>query len=368
MILTLVFASLTLFVVSALIWAAKRPRRGRDHATQALAIYKDQLGEVQRDLDRGLISEAESTAAITEIKRRMIKVGDKEDAVKRNSPAALFIAAGLVPIGAVVVYFVIGRPDMPSAPFAERVAQAEELEGLTDRLRRMLQDDPNGGETEGWRILATTSANQGWYDDALEAFRVLSTREDVRSEDLSRAAETAIIVLDGEVSEEARDWAERALALNPDNPAATYYVAYALRQQGDPGAGLNLLAERIARENEAAIWMAWFAELGQTLAQESGQEMFVLPGQAGPSQEDVEAAAELSDEDRAAMIQGMVDGLAARLKEEPEDVDGWLRLGRAYRVLGNLSDARASFAEVQRRTPSDDPRHIEAKAALADLQ
>jgi cytochrome c-type biogenesis protein CcmH len=60
------------------------------------------------------------------------------------------------------------------------------------------------------------------------------------------------------------------------------------------------------------------------------------------------AAAEMPAEQRQAMIHGMVERLAARLKSDGADVDGWLRLMRAYMVLGERDKARSAAADARR--------------------
>ncbi|MEL7232496.1 MAG: c-type cytochrome biogenesis protein CcmI, partial [Pseudomonadota bacterium] len=79
----------------------------------------------------------------------------------------------------------------------------------------------------------------------------------------------------------------------------------------------------------------------------------------GPTAADVQAAQSLSEEDRAAMIQGMVDGLSARLDDNPRDPAGWVRLLRARAVLGQ-EEAAANDIERLRAAFSDEPERVEA--------
>lgn len=79
---------------------------------------------------------------------------------------------------------------------------------------------------------------------------------------------------------------------------------------------------------------------------------------------------EMSTEDRAAFIQSMVQGLADRLKDDPDDLDGWLQLGRAYSVLGNeegAKDAYQNAAALSAKLPETDPRKAIAAQALGSL-
>ncbi|MAO57208.1 MAG: hypothetical protein CMM61_16150, partial [Rhodospirillaceae bacterium] len=83
----------------------------------------------------------------------------------------------------------------------------------------------------------------------------------------------------------------------------------------------------------------------------SAQQSEAPAAQPGPTQEQMRAAQEMSPEDRAEMIRGMVQRLADRLAENPDDLAGWQRLERAYRVLGDTEKADEAAGQVKRLTP-----------------
>ena len=77
----------------------------------------------------------------------------------------------------------------------------------------------------------------------------------------------------------------------------------------------------------------------------------------------------MSDANRAAFIRSMVDRLADRLAEDPDDLDGWLRLGNAYRVLGEMDKAREAFLSAEKlasNLASDDPRRVAIRDVLSE--
>jgi cytochrome c-type biogenesis protein CcmH len=79
----------------------------------------------------------------------------------------------------------------------------------------------------------------------------------------------------------------------------------------------------------------------------------------GPSDADVAASADMSEAERQAMIRGMVEGLAARLEERPDDLQGWLMLIRSYAVLQDPTAARAAVRKAKsvfRGTPAEHRR------------
>jgi len=87
------------------------------------------------------------------------------------------------------------------------------------------------------------------------------------------------------------------------------------------------------------------------------------PPRAGPSAAEMAKAAEMSPEERQAMIRNMVDGLAVKLAQNPDDIDGWKRLGRAYGVLGERDKAVDAYEHAERLKP-DDTRILLAEAEL----
>ena len=87
----------------------------------------------------------------------------------------------------------------------------------------------------------------------------------------------------------------------------------------------------------------------------------------GPSAAQMAAAANQSPDQQAAMIQSMVDGLATRLKQDGSDLDGWVRLVRSYKVLGEPEKARAAAADAQHALAGDPAKLQQLNAALKSL-
>ncbi len=168
--------TLTLFLVQPL-WrrgSANAPRRSYD-----LAVYRDQLAELEREQASGLIAAPEAQAARAEIARRML-AADKGDrappppAIARPwIPLALVVAA---PLGAVLLYAAIGRPDMPDRPAAERrnpmadlpaEQQAQMIRTMVESLAARLAQNPD--DLPGWRRLARSYRVLGEIEPAREA-------------------------------------------------------------------------------------------------------------------------------------------------------------------------------------------------------
>lgn len=372
-------ALLTVGFVLAPIW--RRGRETVDHAEGALAIFVDQIREVDREAADGLISAAEAEAAKVEIKRRMLAVerGDRRAPATRSGGIAVMAAAVVVPVIAGVIYWQTGAPGTQSLPYAERQAErAEDAEiaDLTSRLRQRLLADENGGPTDGWMLLGQTYMRMERYGDAALAFARVIDRPEASAGMLTQYAEALIAAESGTVTNRAAVVLERAAMMDPDNPAATYYRAQWLDQEGRADDARALLADRLAREESYQPWMDVFVAQINRISQASGAapvsvEDFVerLPeAPRGPTREDMENAAEMSPEERMDFVRSMVAGLAARLEDEPGDLDGWLRLARAYTVLDEIAKAREAYEAAQgllADLPGDDPRRDAVARGLA---
>ncbi|MDD9718140.1 c-type cytochrome biogenesis protein CcmI [Dinoroseobacter sp. PD6] len=384
-----VLAAISVLVLVLPAWRKRGEALGRDES--AMEIFKDQLSEVDRDEARNLISGDEATAARSEIKRRMLAITKRQGNTTKAKSASggvtvLVVSALAIPVLGFVLYGMRGAPEIPSQPFAERAEEqneASEIAQLAETLRTRLLEDRTGGPSDGWMLLGQTYMRMNRFEAAAEAFGRVAERPDADSGVHSQYAEALISAENGVVTQTASRAIAQAMQLDPMNPAAVYYRARELAQDGllrDARASLLL---RIQEAPGFEPWMEIFLETANQYGEEIGIEepvqlqdfapVFAARSQAatpGPSPEDVEAAEEMSGEDRAAFIRSMVEGLAARLAEEPGDLEGWLRLARAYTVLGNTegatdaADKARALAEI---LPSDDPGRLATQAELNAL-
>ncbi|MEM8581803.1 MAG: c-type cytochrome biogenesis protein CcmI, partial [Pseudomonadota bacterium] len=368
-------AVLTALVILLPVFLRRKSTLGRNES--ALEIFKDQLAEVDRDAARGLISGDEATAAQSEIKRRMLALSKTENPSSKSDGAtgagAVIAAALLIPAMAFWFYSIRGEPGTPSLPFAERAAEqneASEVAQLARTLRNRLLEDREGGPTDGWLLLGQTYMNMGRVEDAVEAFARIADRPDATSAIVSQYAEALISSENGVVTPRAAQAIERAMELDSRNPAALYYLAQYMAQEGRIPEAHAMLIARLQSAQGFQPWMEVFVRQANQLAEEFGGQLVSLQDFApalqgggamaipGPTSEDIEAAQEMSAEDRADFVRSMVDQLASRLAEEPGDLDGWLRLARAYSVLGEAADAAEAAANARALAdalPKDDP-------------
>lgn len=349
-------------VAMLLVPLIRRPATSGDGAAYDLEIYKAQLVEIERDLARGEVGEAEAAAARVEIGRRLL-AADQSQRQSRDAPgkASRFrwvwpvgLGTSLVlPVLGVVLYLDLGRPDIPARPFAgreaERAAQASQgaeiaaLRRQAASLEQALTGAP--GNLADWLRLADMLMALEEYGRAANAYAQARAFAPEDAEILASQAEAIIAGSQGSVGEQAQELLNLALQRDPRNLRAHFYLGDADWQAGRRERALERWAELRRTGPADAPWQGVVEARIRRAAAEMGADAAPYlpepqPAQArGPSAADIEAAEGMSAEDRNAMIAGMVDNLAARLDQAPDDIEGWLRLIRSYTMLGRQEEA-----------------------------
>jgi cytochrome c-type biogenesis protein CcmH len=355
MMLWFVMAMMTAAAIFAVLWPLAR--RHPLHGGSDVEVYRDQLDEIGRDRAAGLIGEGEAEAARIEVSRRLLAAADTgvslpEGGSSWRRRATALVALVLLPIGVTGLYAVLGSPDLPGQPQAARGETPPEQRSLAELVGRVeahLEANPQDGR--GWEVIGPVYMRLGRYDDAVKArrnaLRLLGpngTREADLGEALTGAA-------NGVITAEAKSAFERALSLNPDDFRVRYFLGLAAEQDGRPKEAAELWRTLLATAPAGAPWISFVRE---SLAR---VEPDAVP-RRGPSADDIAAASELSPEQRAAMVRGMVERLAERLKSDGSDVEGWQRLVRAYMVLGDRDRARAAAGDA-RRALAEEPEKLQ---------
>lgn len=239
--------ALTVLTASIVVLPLAR-MKGVDQAAEpdsTPAVLLDQLDEVQRDLDRNVISQSEATAAQVEIKRRILAAARRESSTPKTEAASgragLIVAALIVPIVAIGYYTLMGSPEMSSLAFADRQgerAERQQIVELTDKLYKRLITESDGGATDGWMLLGQTYSRMGEFQKAADALEIVSVRDDATSASFSMLAEALINVENGIVTPKSEAAIDRAIALDATNPAGIFYKSIALDQRGDEAAAM----------------------------------------------------------------------------------------------------------------------------------
>ncbi len=371
MLLWLAFALLTAVVLAAVLAPLARPARAvAAPEAGALAVYRDQLDEIERERARGLVDEAEAAAARLEVSRRLLASADAAPpAVTRTiRPAAAMMAiAVLTPLLTLTLYLTHGSPGLPGYPLASRAATPIEQAGIGELIAKVeaqLRAHPEDGK--GWDVIAPIYLRLGRFREAAAAYAAATRLEGETAQRLAGFAEASVLAADGIVVEDARAAYEKILKLEPGRPEPRFWLALAKEQDGNLAAALADYRALLANAPADAPWRpAVEGRIADVSSRLTGAPAPAAP--RGPSPADVAAAEKLSPAERARMITAMVDGLAERLKHDGRDLAGWLRLVNAYVVLDRKEEARAALAQARRHFPGDEQALAQLSALARSL-
>lgn len=369
MTLWLVLALMTAAAAFAVLWPLGRPGAAQ-RAGDERAVYRDQLAEVERDHASGLIGAAEAEAARIEISRRLIAAPETDPAaagrgsLRLRRVVAVVALVGLPLVGG-SLYLRLGTPALPDFPLAARAPTApgsNSLDRLVAQVQAHLETHPTDGR--GWEVLAPVLARLGRDQEAVAAFRKSLAYNGESAPRRAGLGEALVIAAGGVVTADAKSEFHRAVELDPKEAKARFFLGLAAEQDG-------------RAEEAAAIWRAllddapadavWRPMVTAALARVAGSGTVTQAEATGPTRQQVAAAGAMSETDRTAMIRGMVEGLAARLKDNGRDVQGWLRLARAYMVLSEPDKARAARDDARKALAADDVQLRQLNDGLKEL-
>lgn len=349
MTLWIILALMTGLAIFVVVW----PLRHKAHIQPSggdVAVYRDQLDEIERDRAAGFIGLAEAEAARIEVSRRLLSAADaaaqdkpQADGGWRRRVAALVALVG-VPLGAIAIYLSLGAPDLPGQPLAARLAAPPEkrsIETLVAQVEAHLERNPT--DARGWEVLAPVYMRLGRFADAVKARRNVLRLDAPTASREADLGEALTAQANGIVTAEAKSAFERALALDRNDFRARFFSGLAAEQDGQRTRAASIWRQLIEDAPHDAGWIDY---VRQALARVDDASS--VAATATPKPEDYAAAAELSDEQRKDMARGMVDRLAERLKRDGSDVDGWARLVRSYTVLGEPEKARSAALDARR--------------------
>lgn len=358
MVFWILVASLTAVVAALLLLPLLKGAAGAAGARNDSAVYRDQLQEVDRDLASGLINAEEAQFARAEVGRRLLSATREADAAGAASPSvarnriAQALVIVLLPAIGLGLYLTTGNPDEQDRPLAARLANpGDDINILIARAEQHLARNP--GDGAGWDLLAPIYYRTGRLQEAADAFDKAIETAGPTPERLAGSAESRIALSGGTVTTEAQDTLKRLLALTPGDPRASFYLALALKQEGKTDEARTAFTALV---NAAPKDAPWLPLVNQHLSELDGaaaaaDDSDAAPG--NPTAEDAAAAGALGAKERQAMIRGMVDSLSARLKENPRNFDGWMRLIRSHAVLKDQAAAAAALKDGLKAFPAD---------------
>ncbi|MGH7024660.1 MAG: c-type cytochrome biogenesis protein CcmI [Caulobacteraceae bacterium] len=328
-------------------------------ADPQIDVYRRALEEIDELAERDLLDADERRGVRAEAARRLIAASGRSALQIRasGSPLIPLVVSAAVALAAVIIYFQVGSPNMPDQPFAARLARWRDHPetappaALAATLNVIANERPC--DIMPLRKLAGLDLGLGDADGAAHALRRAMIIEPNNAALAAMLGEVKVLQKNGALTADARALFERALKDDPAQPAARYYLAKARIEDGDVAGGLadwrGLLAILPANDPRRAALEAQIAEVAQT-------------GRLPPAEESSQPNPPPAELNSA--IRGMVDSLAAQLQAQPNDPDGWVRLVRAYAVLGETTSRDVALNEA-RALYSRQPDELAALAQAA---
>ena len=358
--MTLWFLMTILCSATAVVMSIPLIRRYEDQGreVQDQAIYQDQLSEVDRDELAGTIDAPEAKAARAEIRRRLTIA---ETTMKKSQPLssgwkmlALVSTAAFVILGGVNLYAYLGTPELPSVSnlqpptpavptTQDSVSGSGQIDTLITKLQARMQANPR--DAEGWRMLGWAQFNKQNYAASAEAYAKAVEIDPANIDYRSAYAESLVQTADGIVTPKAQSLITEVLAKDPKNFRARFYDSLAQEQAGDKTGALDRWIALLAASPEGAGWREDVIARIVNLGKATGRDVSAIVASASPSTSVITDAQKSAiqappEGDQTAMIKGMVAKLADRLKTNPNDADGWIKLIKSYQVLNDPASAK----------------------------
>lgn len=346
-------------VTAGLVLRGAARARPVDDAQARLEPHRRRLAEVERLAMDGLLAQDELKAARAEAGRGLLAAADQAETWERGGVAArkaVVAIAGAACVGGVGLYVWLGHPELPDQPYAKRVAEWKAADPallqpaqIAAVLEGVAAERPN--DAEPLVFLAKARAAAGDMAGAEQALRRAVDRAPNRADIWSLLGETFVIEAKGDIGADAKLAFSRALKADPKDLRARYYLGRARIAEGDVAGGVGdwrALLNSLAPNDPART------ALGREIAEVEAAGGLPAPEPAADQNPQVQG-----------MIAGMVEGLAARLAQSPDDPDGWVRLVRAYAVLGETAKRDAALATASARF-KDQPKVLAALRQAAD--
>ena len=308
----------------------------------ALAIYKDQLAELERDVASGSLGNSEAESQRIEVSRRLLLASREQvqtEPYKSRFPKALVL---VVPLLAAALYWQLGHYNMPDVPRAERLAAADtsnsnDFNAMIARVEAQLDKQPD--DVEGWKLLVPNYLTMGRFGDAANAMAQIIRISGPTSVLYADMGEAMVYGNNGLMTAQSVAIFDEALKLDKNNAKALFYRGIGLSQEGKSAEAKATFQNLLANAPANAPWK-------QAVEQQLAK---LDPNGAAPKigAGEMQNAEGMKPEERVAMIRGMVDGLDEKLKSNAQDIEGWLRLIRARTVLGDADKATAALATAR---------------------
>lgn len=365
-------ALITLLVVAWVVRPLLRPapQGGVSSLRLNADIYRDQLQTLEHDLARGVISAPDYEATRDELQLRLLddteapteapQVTNTSFWTARRTAAVIFV---LLPLGAGGMYWWLGAPSAID-PVATQQATNDKIVQMIDGLAARLKANPDN--PKGWAMLARSYKVMGRLEEAAQAYAKAGDVVNADPDLLVDYAELLAMRANDNIEGRPLELVTKALALNPQHPMGLMISGVAAYRRDDfAGAAAQweklLLvlepgspdAQQVEADIAEARTKAGLPGSKKTTTKPATNTVAVpaangTDGGKGPAV-DAATAGPMTQE----KINQMVERLAERLKANPDDLAGWARLARAYKVQNRLAEAEQAYIKAGKLVDGD---------------
>ena len=303
-------------------------------------------------------------------------------AERRFTPATIaLIVAGLLAF--VAIGIAIFRPSETTdangaATATANVQSAGSVEQMVASLQGRLREDPDNHEL--WYMLGLAQRDRGDYRQAEQAFRRAMELSPQNADYTAYLAEMLLLQGGRNPPPEAERLLRRVLELQAGNPQARYYLATLKDMRGDHRGAVDDLIALLREAPADAPWEPQVRQATETIARQNNIDIASrLPPRRqaeqspatraipGPNQQQLEQARNIPPSQQQQMAQGMVERLAARLRQNPRDASGWMMLMRSYMVQQRPDQAREALRSALAAFQNDAATQARLRTAAQEL-
>lgn len=355
MIIWLIFSLMTFLAVMAVLWPLSRTRSSEPETASDVSFYREQSSEIDRDLERGLLTPQEAEAARIEAGRRLLRSSSAAamPAGERNAGSALrrrrivaILALFAIPAMALAAYQMHGVPGLGGG-VAQRAQQKPSQEvdvaNAVAQLENHLKQNPEDGR--GWELIAPAYLGLERAEDSLIAYRKALHLLGEDANRLTGYGEAQVFAAGGMVNDSAKATFERAVSLKPDILKPKFYLALAAEQTGDIARAKELYTRLLD------VPSPWIPIVRERLAMLEKASEHASAEDVGPE-----------------VIQAMVESLAARIDQDGGKPEEWAQLVRSYMVLGDAGRASATLDKARKALASNSDGLASFEAMVRDLK
>ena len=357
--LWLVLVLLTAVALGGILLPLLRPARSPPAGAHDAAFYREQMDAIDRDVVAGLVSFDDAQRTRLEAARRILATSTELNATRPPSRNGALMAAGLVAIAVPAVafglYWRIGSPELPDAPLEARLQTPNPgIDTLVARLEAHIAAHPEDGRAQ--ELIAPVYLRMERREDAVRAYESALKLQGESPARRAAYAEALVAAAGGDITPAAIASFEKALAADPAQAKARFYLGVSAEQAGE-------------REKATAVWQKMLDD-GPPDAPWTGavRERLAALGAGGPPVPPrAESIAALPAGERDGVIRSMVEGLAARLAQNGDDAEGWLRLMRSLSVLQERERAQTALADARKALAADPAALLRIDAMAREL-